>query len=73
MQPDYQWDAGQMGCGELLIELRQRLSKMKSGELLRLIAYDTGAVEDLPAWCNLTGHRLVKAAHPEYLIEKKEG
>lgn len=61
-----------MGCGELLIELRARLRKLTAGQLFRLIADDPGAVEDIPSWCSLTGHHLVKAQHPEYLIQRKD-
>ena len=61
-----------MGCGELVIELRARLRELAPGALFRLVARDPGAVEDIPAWCGLTGHALVDAAHPVYLIRRKE-
>jgi tRNA 2-thiouridine synthesizing protein A len=68
------WDAGDMGCGELIVILRKRVRALPPGSVLHLIARDPGAVEDLPAWCRLTGHPLRKAAHPFYDIErKKEG
>lgn len=51
------WDAGQLGCGELVLELRGRLQAMP-GKVLRVIALDPGAPEDIPAWCRLTGHAL---------------
>lgn len=66
------WDAGPMGCGELVIALRGRVRALEPGQLLLLIATDPGAVEDIPAWCRLTGHPLRRAAHPEYLIERSE-
>ncbi|MBI3098170.1 MAG: sulfurtransferase TusA family protein [Planctomycetes bacterium] len=66
------WDAGDMGCGDLVLELRLRLRAMKPGEVLRVTARDPGAPEDLPAWCGLTGHALVSANHPVYLIRRKE-
>ncbi len=72
MLPDAEWDAGDMGCGELVLELRLRLKPMKPGQILKLTARDPGAREDLPAWCRLTGHRLVWAAHPVYGIGRKE-
>jgi tRNA 2-thiouridine synthesizing protein A len=66
------WDAGDMGCGELLLLLRLRIERLPSGAVLRLIARDPGAIEDMPAWCRLTGHRLLSAHHPEYLLQRKE-
>ena len=55
---DTEWDAGDLGCGELVLELRTRLSAMRPGQVLRLIARDPGAPQDLPAWCRMTGHTL---------------
>ncbi len=69
--PDVFWDAGEMGCGELVLELRFKMANLKTGQIIRLIARDPGAPEDMPAWCNLTGNKLLKNEHPEYLIEKK--
>ena len=66
-----QWDAGDTGCGELLLELRFRMLALRTGERLHLIARDPGAIEDMPAWCRLTRHKLIHADHPQYLIERR--
>ncbi|MDQ6783462.1 MAG: sulfurtransferase TusA family protein [Actinomycetota bacterium] len=65
------WDAGELGCGELLAQLRPRLARLVPGSLFELVALDPGAPEDLPAWCRLTGHELVRSNHPEYLIKRR--
>ncbi len=65
------WDAGEMGCGELVIQLRRRLAPLAPGERFELVACDPGAPEDLPAWCRLTGHELVASKHPVYLIQRR--
>jgi predicted peroxiredoxin/TusA-related sulfurtransferase len=67
-----EWNAGELGCGELVLELRNRLTAMKPGELFRLVALDPGAPADIPAWCRMTGHTLVSTQHPVYLIQRKE-
>jgi tRNA 2-thiouridine synthesizing protein A len=67
-----EWDAGDMGCGELVLQLRLRLKPMRPGQILKLTARDPGAPADLPAWCRLTGHHLMYADHPTYLIRRKE-
>jgi tRNA 2-thiouridine synthesizing protein A len=61
------WDAGDLGCGELVIQLRQRLRAMQAGEILRVRATDPGAPQDLPAWCRLTGATLVHHVPQEHL------
>lgn len=66
------WDAGDMGCGDLVLALRGRLNDLPAGAVLEVTARDPAAPEDLPAWCRLTGHRLAWAGHPRYLIRRKE-
>jgi tRNA 2-thiouridine synthesizing protein A len=66
------WDAGEQGCGELALELRLRVEGLRPGEILHLVARDPGVPEDLPAWCRLTGHKLLKAAAPNYWIRRKD-
>ena len=68
---DCEWDAGNMGCGELVIELANRLKQVAPKTVIKLTAKDPGAPEDLPAWCRMTGHRLVHAARPQYLIQRR--
>lgn len=53
------FDAGHMGCGELVMLLRLRL-KAAPGQLLCVISLDSGAPEDLPAWCRMTANVLVR-------------
>lgn len=53
-----EWDAGELGCGELVLELRKRLRRHPGG-VLKVVALDPGAPIDLPAWCRLTRNELV--------------
>jgi len=66
-----EWNAGALACGDLVLELRERLGAMRPGEVLRVVAVDPGAPADLPAWCRMTGHRLVASEHPVYLIRRR--
>lgn len=67
------WDAGDMGCGILMINLRKRLRAMP-GQTLKLIALDAGAPEDIPAYCRMTGNTLlhVQAGERSYWIRAKQ-
>jgi tRNA 2-thiouridine synthesizing protein A len=67
------WDAGDLACGDLVLALRNRLNALPPRALFALRAVDPAAPEDLPAWCRLCGHTLVSAAHPDYLIRRKDG
>lgn len=68
---DARWDAGDLACGDLVLELRRRLQDLGSGRVLEVRAVDPAAPEDLPAWCRLTGHGLVAATHPLYLLRAR--
>ncbi len=73
--PEHQqeWDAGDLGCGDLVLRLRFLLMEMQPGAIIRVHATDTGAPHDLPAWCRMTGEVLVEhdpQAHL-YWIQRK--
>jgi len=70
-QYDAEWDAGDMACGDLVLELRLRLKAVTPGQVLKVVARDSGAEKDLPAWCRMNGHALVDSRHPVYLIKRK--
>jgi tRNA 2-thiouridine synthesizing protein A len=65
------WDAGETGCAQLVFELRLRLNRIDPGQQIEVIARDPGAPTDLPAWCRMTGHTLLSANHPVYVIQRK--
>jgi tRNA 2-thiouridine synthesizing protein A len=73
LHADDAWDAGGMGCGELVFLLAMRMRALPPGAVLKLTATDLGAPYDIPAWCRMTGHPLLRAAHPHYLIRRKDG
>ena len=56
---DVEWDAGDLGCGPLLLELRNRLRTMP-GQVFKLTSADPGSPEDLPVWCRLSRNELLR-------------
>lgn len=68
---NHRFDAGEMGCGQLAFQLHLRLKQMNPGDTIEVIAHDPGAPADLPAWCRMTGHSLLSADHPVYVIRRK--
>ena len=67
------WEAGDTGCGQLIVGLKRQIGLLGTGELLRVTALDAGAPVDLPAWCRMTGHVLIRSSHPVYVIRKAGG
>ncbi len=52
-------DAGQTGCGDLILLIFRQMKLMKQAQVLHVIGYDRGAAEDIPAWCRMTGNALL--------------
>ncbi|HEY3294003.1 MAG TPA: sulfurtransferase TusA family protein [bacterium] len=76
LQADSVYDAAGLGCGELAMALMKAIKAIEPGQLLEFRADDTGAVVDIPAWCGMTGHKLVAGPagikSNSYFIRKKE-
>ena len=66
-----QWDAGDAGCGKLIMGLQSQIRQLAPGASLEVTARDPAAWIDLPAWCRMTGNALLSEAHPVYIIRKK--
>lgn len=54
----HEWNAGDLGCGELVLGVRKRL-RAHPGKVLKLTALDTAAAIDLQAFCNMTHDELL--------------
>jgi tRNA 2-thiouridine synthesizing protein A len=74
-QPDSIFDAGDIGCGELVMLVMKAMQPLAPGQILAVRATDPAAVIDIPAWCSLTGHILLgdprSAKNHVYYIQKK--
>jgi tRNA 2-thiouridine synthesizing protein A len=59
-----------------LLGARAAMRLMAPGDLLALLASDADAVTDVPAWCRMTGHELLRrrraGAVTGFLIRKRE-
>ncbi len=52
-------DAYGLICPMPIAKTCQAIKEMKVGEVLEVIADDGGIVEDMPNWCNTTGHEFL--------------
>jgi tRNA 2-thiouridine synthesizing protein A len=72
---DRQLDAGEKGCGELLILVFKAMKTLRPGEVLEVIGYSAGNYEDIPAWCRMTRNPLLYVQHASpahFFIRKGE-
>ena len=54
IKPDTVLDLGKKGCGDLAISLMKKMKTVEGGQVLEVHALDTGAQNDIPAWCRMT-------------------
>ena len=55
-------DARGLQCPLPVLRARKAIQKLNKGDVLRLLATDPGAVRDVAALCEATGHVLVEQA-----------
>ena len=67
-------DFEEMSCGDLLIALLKAMRPLPAGTLVEVRALDPGAPIDIPAWCRMVGHEILRRAsgpdNVHYLIRK---
>ena len=69
---DEVYDSVDQGCGDFIMDMRQVMKGLVPGAVLLIASRDAGAPVEIPAWCRLTGHRLMEAAPPFYLVRKRD-
>jgi NADPH-dependent 2,4-dienoyl-CoA reductase/sulfur reductase-like enzyme/peroxiredoxin family protein/TusA-related sulfurtransferase/rhodanese-related sulfurtransferase len=48
-----------LSCPGPVVEVNKKMSQLKSGDVLEVLASDPGFVNDIKAWCAKTGHTLL--------------
>jgi tRNA 2-thiouridine synthesizing protein A len=69
---DEVYDSFDRGCGDFVMDLRLVMAELPPGAVLMVASRDAGAPVELPAWCRLTGHTLLEAAPPFWLVRKRD-
>jgi TusA-related sulfurtransferase len=66
------YDAGERGCGDgPLDEIAAQIRRLRPGQTLEIRAIDPSVANDLPAWCRLAGHELIRHEGDRYLIRRR--
>ena len=69
MNADRELDARGLNCPLPILKAKKALAEMSSGQLLKVIATDSGSVRDFQAFAKQTGNELVQqdSAGPDYV------
>jgi tRNA 2-thiouridine synthesizing protein A len=63
MNFDKEFDASGLSCPLPILKTKKALADMASGQVLKLIATDSGSVKDMQAFSDQTGTPLLSTAH----------
>ena len=59
MKADQSLDCMGLYCPMPIVRTTERFKKLKTGEVLEVVADDVGIKKDMPAWCEATGHEFL--------------
>lgn len=65
MNFDKEVDARGLNCPLPILRAKKALNDMQSGQVLKIVATDPGAVKDFQAFCKQTGNELLSQAQVE--------
>jgi tRNA 2-thiouridine synthesizing protein A len=72
---DLELDCREMVCPLPVIELARRIGEVEVGQVVAVVARDSAARVDVPAWCRMRGQEYVgeqaaAAGTPAYLVRR---
>ena len=65
MNFDKEVDARGLNCPLPILRAKKALNDMQTGQVLKIVATDPGAVKDFQAFCKQTGNELLQHAEAE--------
>ena len=54
-------DARRLLCPMPVIRVQDKVNSLQNGDILVVTCTDPGALNDVPAWCRINGHRVINA------------
>jgi tRNA 2-thiouridine synthesizing protein A len=61
----YQLDAKRLLCPMPVIRTQDKIAGLQPGDTLEVVCTDPGALNDVPAWCRINGHRVLSTRREE--------
>ena len=53
-------DARRMLCPMPVIRAQDKVNELSVGDILEVVSTDPGALNDIPAWCRINGHKVLE-------------
>ncbi len=59
MKADQSLDCRGLYCPQPIVKTTAEIKQLKQGDVLEVVADDKGIKQDMPAWCEATGHEFL--------------
>ena len=71
----YQLNARRLLCPMPVIRTQDKIAGLAAGDVLEVVCTDPGALNDIPAWCRINGHKVLSTRREdnEVIIEIEVG
>ncbi len=56
----YTLDAKRLLCPMPVIRAQDKIKTLSVGDVLEVVCTDPGALQDVPAWCRINGHKVLE-------------
>jgi len=63
---EYSLDARRLLCPLPVIRTQDKVKQLQQGDVLSVTCTDPGVMQDIPAWCRINGHKVLKTQSGEY-------
>ena len=57
---EHELDARHTLCPMPVIKTQNKIAGLAPGDVLRVTCTDPGALNDIPAWCRINGHKVIR-------------
>ena len=57
---EHELDARRMLCPMPVIKTQDKVNQLHVGDRLTVTCTDPGALNDIPAWCRINGHKIIE-------------
>ncbi len=61
-------DARGLLCPMPVIRTQDKAVELSPGEILEVVCTDPGAINDVPAWCRINGHKVIDITQDDNTI-----
>ena len=56
---EHKVDARRLLCPMPVIRAQDAIAKLSNGDIIEVVCTDPGALNDVPAWCRINGHKVI--------------